>query len=120
MIFEIIQNTTPYTSYEGIATKVVGKTTTNIKTKELNDICICDFIRCEYKEPVFASEDPEEYKKDYSDFLFKRIIAADQVSIFIEKNNIEIAEITNDDYGVLYDGFQNGNEEQKLYYGFRS
>lgn len=77
--------------------------------------CPCDF-RCDFEEKVFAHEDADGIKNDITDFLFKKITAADTIVIQIVKNNIILATISDDTYGTFYNGF----DAQALYVGWQA
>lgn len=66
--------------------------------------CPCDF-RCDFEEKVFADEDNDGIKNDFSDFLFKKITASDTILIELLKRDIVVAQISDDTYGLYYDGF---------------
>ena len=118
MIIQKATNTNPYLTVIGNAKKELGESLPVVIGRPVNDICICDYIRCQYKELVFASLTSESYKKDYSDFLFKRLISSDTVEIILQKDGINIETLDDNTFGELYNGFSNGNNEQQLYYGF--
>lgn len=118
MIVEAFENTRDFTKTNGMAVKLVTGTLPDIKRPEINDTCICDYISCEYIEMVFASNDPEDYKKDFSDFLFKRFVATDTIQLELHNLAEKKADLDNNTYGTLFDGFSEGSEEQQLYYGF--
>jgi len=54
----------------GNAAKILGAALPKIVTPEINDICVCDFVQCEYEEKVFASQTPnnEWHKNDKNEF----------------------------------------------------
>ena len=118
MIIEEVTNSTPYNAPAGNAVKVLGPSLPQVVDVPQTDICLCDFIQCEYIERVFANAGTENYKKDFSDFLFKRFIDTDSISIFLQKNKVDVAELDDDTYGELFNGFPDGTEEQQKYYGF--
>lgn len=100
---------------EGIACKedaILTKVPTSPITEEF---CIC-FFDCDYEEPVFYSDDGDEYKNDKTAFLFN---LADSASTFeikiVDPNGVET--VMNDDtYGTFFDaGF---NTEQPLKFGY--
>ncbi len=76
------------------------------------ELCLCDFV-CEYTEKAFASSEDDEYKKDYSDFLFRKISPSDTIELSIQKNGNEVAIISDDTYGTYYPTFAT----QPLYVG---
>lgn len=77
--------------------------------------CPCDF-RCDFEEKVFASAEADGIQNDITDFLFKKVVAADTVSIQLVKNDIILATISDDTYGTFYDGFT----PQPFYVGWQA
>lgn len=77
--------------------------------------CPCDF-RCDFEEKVFADDDNDGIKNDFSDFLFKKVTASDTILIELLKGDIVVAQINEDTYGLYYDGFDN----QPLYVGWQA
>ncbi len=77
--------------------------------------CPCDF-RCDFEEKVFADDDNDGIKNDFSDFLFKKITASDTIVIELLKKDVIVAQINDDTYGTYYDGFSN----QPLYVGWQA
>lgn len=76
-------------------------------------LCGC-FYACDYKEIVFASDDGDQYKKDYTDLLFKKLVSSDTIEIKLFKDCREVATITDNTFGQFYDGFA----KKPLYIGF--
>ena len=113
-------NGNPYSFISGNAGKLLGKTLPSFKTQEENDICICDFIKCEYEEKVFCDAlNPDDYwKNDQNEFLFKRLIPTDSISLELHKDGVKIDDLNDDTYGTFFDGFSDGTEEQQLYVGY--
>jgi len=113
-------NSNPYSFISGNSGKVLGKSLPSFKTQEENDICICDFIKCEYVEKVFCdSLNPNDYwKNDQNEFLFRRLINTDSVFLELHKEGVKVDDLDNDNYGTFFDGFPNGTDEQKLYIGY--
>ena len=124
MIIIQLPNTNPFSSSYAYATanayKMLGAALPEVPTSETNDICICDFITCEYSEKVFASQSPnnEWWKNDMNEFLFKRFVATDTVVIELYKENILVATLNNNTYGTFFNGFASGSSEQQLYVGY--
>lgn len=118
MIITQLTNTVPYIYGSGNAFKLLGKSLPEVTPLEINDICICDYITCEYKEKVFAEIGGEYWKNDMNEFLFKRFIAADTVGIELYKDDIKIADLNSSTYGTFFNGFASGNAEQQLYVGY--
>ncbi|MBV6646366.1 MAG: sigma-54-dependent Fis family transcriptional regulator [Cyclobacteriaceae bacterium] len=77
--------------------------------------CPCDF-RCDFEEKVFADDDNDGIKNDFSDFLFKKTTASDTILIELIKNDIVVVQISDDTYGLYYDGFA----AQPLYVGWQA
>lgn len=80
-----------------------------------SDFCPCDF-RCDFEEKVFAHADADGIKNDITDFLFKKITAADTITIQIIRKGIVLATVTDDTYGQYYDSFV----PQPLYVGWQA
>lgn len=118
MIIEELPNGKPYSALSGMAEKVLGPNLPKVVVTPTNDICICDFVDCEYIETVFSDTGGDSYKQDFSDFLFKRFLATDSIQLFLQKDSNDIVELTDDTYGTLFDGFPDGDDVQQLYYGF--
>lgn len=118
MIIEAFENTRDFQQTNGMAVKLITGALPDIKQPEINDICICDYITCDYIETVFASNEAQDYKKDFSDFLFKRFVATDTVELELHNLSGLQATLDDDTYGTLFDGFPEGNDEQQLYYGY--
>jgi len=60
-----------------------------------------DTGECEYVERVFAEVGGEEFKNDKRHFLVSLSIATDTATFKLFKNDIEIATITDDTYGIF-------------------
>jgi len=120
MIITQLPNTNPYSYGSGNAVKVLGPALPEIPTDEINDVCICDYIQCQYIEKVFASQAPnnEYYKNDKNDFLFKRFVASDTVAIELYKDDVKIEDLNTNAFGTYFNGFASGNAEQQLYVGY--
>lgn len=118
MVIVQANNTVPY-SKEGNSYKLVSESLPPIVVQPKNDICLCDYIQCEYIEDVFAEVGGEDYKNDHSEFLFNRLVSTDTVSIKLLKGKQEVAILDDDTLGELFDGFPDGNSSQQRYYGFR-
>lgn len=113
MIVLEINNTNPYSPVEGIATKLQGQLLSALEEGKVLDFCYCR-IECEYVELALYSDDGDEYKNDKSSFLFTRQVAADTIEFELWKNGVKVADIIDDTYGTMYDGFP----EQPLYKGY--
>lgn len=120
MIITDLPNTLPYSYASGNAGKILGPSLPEIPIDETNDICICDYIQCQYIEKVFASQTPnnEWYKNDMSDFLFKRFVSSDTVAIELYKDGVKIADLNDNTHGTFFNGFASGTSEQQLYVGY--
>lgn len=118
MIVVETPNTDPYLLGEGNTFKIEGAGVPKISVAAIPEFCICDFIGCEYVEKVFGSDGSDYWKKDKSDFLFKKYLASDTIEFFLYKDGVEVAELNDDTLGTFYDGFPSGNEEQQIYKGF--
>ncbi len=115
-----LPNTTPYTYGSGNAVKELGPALPEIIVTEVNNICICDFIQCQYIEKVFASQAPDNewYKNDKNEFLFKRFVSADTIDIELYKDGDKIEDLNNNSFGTFFNGFSSGTTEQQLYVGY--
>jgi len=113
-------NTSPYTYSSGNAAKFLGSSLPEAPNPQNNDICICDFIQCEYIERVFADpNNPNDFwKNDQNEFLFKRFVNADTVLMELHKDGVKVDDLNNDDYGTFFNGFASGSSEQQLYVGY--
>ena len=120
MIITQLQNLSPYTFVSGNAKKELGAALPSIPVTEINDVCVCDFVQCQYIEKVFASQAPDNewYKNDKNEFLFRRFVAADTVAIELYKDDIKIEDLDNNAFGTFYNGFGSGTSEQQMYVGF--
>ena len=119
MIIETLPNTIPYSYGSGNAFKVLGKSLPTIEVTPIPDFCICDFIQCQYSEKIFADVATDDYwKNDKSEFLFKRLVAADSVLIELYKDGIKVDDLNNNTYGTFFNGFPSGSSEQQLYVGY--
>lgn len=115
MIIETLTNPDPYILFSGNAIKDVGDTVDLIDPEPGNDVCVCDWI-CDYVEKVFASPGNEWWKNDKNTFPFRYLIPADTIDIELWKNGSKLADIVDDTYGTLTDGyFGTGIEAQELY-----
>lgn len=119
MIIETLPNTIPYSYGSGNAFKVLGKSLPTIEVTPIPDFCICNFIQCQYSEKIFADVATDDYwKNDKSEFLFKRLVAADSVLIELYKDGIKVDDLNNNTYGTFFNGFPSGSSEQQLYVGY--
>lgn len=120
MIIIVKPNTTPYTYNSGNAGKELGASLPEAPNPQTNDICICDFIECEYTERIFVSpSNPDQYwKNDKNEFIYKRFVAVDTVAIELHKNNKKVADLNDNTYGTFFNGFPSGSSEQQLYVGY--
>jgi len=118
MIIEILPNTSPYVYDSGNCHKLLGESLPELPDPQTNDICICDYLACPYIEQVFASNDNDWWKNDKNDFLFKRFVSADTISIELFKNGNKVADLNNNTYGTFFNGFPSGTSEQQLYVGY--
>ena len=79
-----------------------------------DSVCGCDFSVC-FEEKVFADSEGtgDFWKADKSDFLFKKVVAADAVVFEIIRNGVKVADGSNA-LGTLYSSFTNA----PLYAGY--
>lgn len=87
----------------GLAVKIYGSQILSIPENPIeSDICACNFA-CEWEETVFASPDTSDtWKRDYTDFLSRKIVAGDSLDIKLFRYEVEVATITDDTYGTYY------------------
>ena len=113
-------NSNPYVFGSGNTVKVLGPSLPETPDPQTNDICICDYLSCEYVEKTFVSPlSPDDFwKNDQNEFLFKRFISTDSVLMELHQNGDKVDDLNNDDYGTFFDGFVNGYPEQQLYVGY--
>ena len=113
-------NSTPYLYNSGNAGKVLGPSLPEVTTENFNDVCVCDFIQCEYREHTFASPaNPNDFwKNDKNEFLFKRFVTLDTVAMELHKNGVKVDDLNNNDNGTFFNGFPSGSAEQQLYVGY--
>jgi len=76
--------------------------------------CPCDF-RCDFEEKVFADSEGG-IKSDITDVLFKKTTVADTIIIELIRDNIILAQIIDDTFGIFFNGFDN----QPLYVGWQA
>ncbi len=103
-LITISANPTAYVFISGNAIKELAGTITTPDPEDTNDVCICTF-RCDYIEKVFAQAGGEFWKNDSNTFPFKKQIASDVVNIQLWKNGVKLADIVDDTYGTLIDGY---------------
>lgn len=93
----------------GFAVKVKNVCVASIPTFGGNVVdAVCSaspVFGCVYYEKVFASDDPEDYKKDKTDFLFRKLSPSDSLVIELYKYGVKVADITDDSLGEFYNGF---------------
>jgi len=113
-------NTNPYAYNSGNAGKVLGPSLPEVTEQNFNDVCICDFIQCEYKEHTFASPaNPDDFwKNDKNEFLFKRFVPVDTVEMELHKDGVKVDDLNTNTYGTFFNGFASGSAEQQLYVGY--
>jgi len=119
MIVETLPNTNAYAYNSGNACIVLGPSLPEPVTPQLPDFCICDFIQCEYVEKVFADPLTNDFwKNDKNEFLFKRLVSADTVTMKLYKDGDKVADLNTNAEGTYFNGFPSGNAEQQLYVGY--
>ena len=99
----------------GLAVKILNSSVINVPVDtKASDYCACDFW-CEWEEPVFADTlSTNTWKRDYSDFLFRKVTASDTITIELYRYGTLVATITDSTYGTYYSTFTN----QPLYVGW--
>ena len=100
----------------GLAVKIFGARAVKVPqaAPAKEEFCPCDFT-CNFRELVFA--DPsgtEPHKRDFTDFLTRKISASDTVEIQLWKAGAQVAVLNDDTYGTFYNGFA----AQPNYVGF--
>ena len=119
MIIQTLPNTIPYSVGDGNAFKILGESLPIIPPTEIPDFCICNYITCQYREKIFADVATDDYwKNDKSEFLFKRLVAADTVAIELYKDGVKVDDLNTNTYGTFFNGFPSGSSEQQLYVGY--
>jgi hypothetical protein len=119
MIIETKANTNPYSYLSGNSCIVLGPSLPEPVTPVLPEFCICDFINCEYVEKVFADPLTNDFwKNDKNEFLFKRLVAADTVTMELYRNDLKVADLNTNNEGTFFNGFPSGSAEQQLYVGY--
>ncbi len=64
-----------------------------------------DTKECDYRELAFAKVGGEGFENDKSAFLFTKSLATDTITIKLFKNDVEIATITDNTYGIFSSTF---------------
>lgn len=118
MITIQLPNTSPQPSIDGNAFKVIGRSLPEVRVLQQNEICICDFVKCQYIERVFAKTGGEDYQNDKSEFLAKKFTSLDTISIELLKDGVKVADLNNNALGTFFNGFPAGSAEQQLYVGY--
>ena len=103
MILVNFDNDSPFVKGIGQATRTESPQTSAL-TERVDDFCYCS-IECDYIEPVFY--DLPDGDLDQRSFLFQKKKSTDTIVFELYKNGLKVADITNDTYGTLYDGFDN-------------
>src|SRR3990172_5755397 len=101
-IAETLPNTSPFTNYFGMATKLIAP---SIVPAESPTELSCDYVITPYSELVFAHPDGLWYKNDKNEFLFRKIIAADTIAIELWKDDEKIEDLDDNDFGTFYSSF---------------
>lgn len=119
MIIETLANSNPYLYLSGNACKLLGPSLPSPVVPEIADFCICDFIQCKFVEKVFADASSTDFwKNDKTEFLFKRIVAADTVDLELYLDEVKVADLNTNAEGTFFNGFASGSAEQQLYVGY--
>lgn len=101
MIFEEVLNTNPM-PFGVLATKKDANAIQLDPETPVIDFNFCDPACC-FKERVFADPGGEYYKNDKSSFLFRLFTASDAIVFKLFKNGVEVATISDDTYGELFE-----------------
>jgi len=118
MITIQLPNGTPYPAYTGMATKIQQPSLPLVIPGAENTFCYCHY-ECAYVEKVFGDVVSSDYwKNDKNTFIYRRLIAADTVTINLLKDDVVIATIVDNTYGELTNGYPSGTPEQQLYVSF--
>lgn len=119
MIIETLANTNPYSYQSGNACKILGPSLPTPVVQPIAEFCVCDFIQCKFSEKVFADPlNPNDFwKNDKSEFLFKRIVAADTVDMELYLDGEKVADLNTSAEGTYFSSFT-GSSEQQLFKGY--
>lgn len=106
MIVFNLNNGNPYGYKVGQATKIQAPTLPKIPA-EVPEVCPCEVQGCEDTYKVFGnlSDTGADYSNDKTSVMLRTYTASDSVSIYLEKNGVEVAQITDNTYGEYYQGF---------------
>jgi hypothetical protein len=105
MITTYLPNPSPQSFTEGSCVSLVANVVELQKAPPKNDYCYCA-VECEYIEHVFSDlADGSDYKNDTSSFLFDRVTSTGNIGFELWREGVKIADIVDNTYGVLYDGF---------------
>jgi len=113
MIIHTLNNTNPYGARSGINSKITVSAISSPLSVLKNDFCYCA-SECNYIETAFAEPLGEDYKNDRASFLFQKLSSSDTIVFDLYKDGQKIATISDNTYGVYYDGF----DVAPLYVGF--
>ena len=115
-IFYNTSNQEPF----AVQSKFIGSSTITIPAEPL-EVCLCVAQDCERNVNVLADfEDDADYKNDKTSFLFKLFSNSDTIEIKLFKDDIEVADLNNDDLGTFYGigSLSSGIPEQDFYAGY--
>lgn len=99
-------NDNPYVLTSGMSIRQQAPIIPTIPTDETKDFCNC-LYECVYKEFVFASDNSNWWENDKSTFLYQKLIAADTIDLKLYKNDVFVADLTDDTYGEYLNDYDN-------------
>lgn len=110
-----LTNLTPY-SQEGMAIKKLGESLPEITETIEQNICPVNFGGG-YEHTVFADVAAEDWKNDKSEFMFKRFISSDTLTIELWNNGVKLYDLNDNSYGTYFSTFT-GTASQALQKGY--
>lgn len=118
MITQQLPNTSPMSIISAGSAKVSAASIPKPVVQLVSDVDLCN-VACDqgqYIEYVFAEVGGTsfDFKNDFSSFLFRKSISTDTIEIKLFKNDVELAVISDNTYGLFFPTFT----EQPLYVGF--
>ncbi len=102
MIITTNSNDNPYVLESGMAVRQAAPVIPSVPENETKDFCDCLF-ECNYQEMVFASDDNSWWKNDKSTLMYQKLISADTINLKLYKNDVFVADIDDDTYGIYKD-----------------
>lgn len=102
MIVTTQTNSNPYVLTSGMAIRQNAPVIPAIPPDETKDFCNC-LYECKYVEPVFASDNGNWWENDKNTFIYQKLLTSDIINIKLYKNNVFLADITENTYGEYRD-----------------